>query len=150
MSTFHDWVIDNGGEILAITNPHEEARFRAEGQVHVIYTGKKGRSFSSPHAHNIWKCFEKGQARRLSDRPARYSKSKKDVADLLARDGDNCFFCMKPFTKEDPATLEHLVARRHGGPDHMSNYVLAHYKCNTEADTLSVSEKVILRERNIK
>lgn len=136
--------------MLAITNPHEEARFRAEGQVHVIYNGRKGRKFSSSDAQDIWASYRSGHSRKLSDRPAKYSKSKQDVDRLIKRDGNACFFCCKPFTEKDPATLEHLVARRHGGPDHMSNYALAHEACNQKADTLSVVEKVALRAVNMR
>lgn len=77
--------------------------------------------------------------------PTKSSKSKQDVDRLIDRDGNECFFCGNQFTDEDPATLEHLVARRHGGPDHMSNYALAHEACNRKADTLSVVEKVAMR-----
>jgi len=71
------------------------------------------------------------------------------VRTLVERDGLWCWFCEIGFLSEDSGevTLEHLVARAHGGPNHLSNYVLACPDCNSQVGTLSVSEKVQFRER---
>ncbi len=40
-----------------------------------------------------------------------------------------CFWCgdrMAPLN----VTIDHVIERRFGGPDHVSNYVLAHQRCN--------------------
>ncbi len=50
-------------------------------------------------------------------------------------------------TDVDDITIEHLVAKAFGGPDHISNLVLACDDCNQAVGTLSVSEKVAIRER---
>jgi len=65
---------------------------------------------------------------------------------LLRRDGNACFYCGEP-TGEDDRSLEHLVARAHGGPDHLSNLVLAHRRCNAVAGHLSAMEKIRIREQ---
>ena len=65
--------------------------------------------------------------------------------DLVARDGSDCFFCLKPMADQD-MTIEHLVSRHKGGPDHMDNLVLAHMKCNGLADNRPLVEKIKIRE----
>lgn len=68
------------------------------------------------------------------------------IAYLIARDGDGCLYCGRPV---DPCTctVEHVVARAAGGPDHASNLALAHEECNAAAGHLSASEKLRLALR---
>lgn len=68
------------------------------------------------------------------------------IAYLIARDGDGCLYCGRPI---DPSacTVEHVVARAAGGPDHASNLALAHTECNAAAGHLSVAEKLRLAIR---
>lgn len=42
----------------------------------------------------------------------------------------NCFICDKPITKEEYATLEHILPVSLGGTDDMCNLALSHQKCN--------------------
>jgi 5-methylcytosine-specific restriction endonuclease McrA len=58
---------------------------------------------------------------------------------LLQRDGNLCHWCKFPMsfrhalkTCSNFATLEHLVRRRDGGTNDLSNLVLACRKCNHE------------------
>jgi DNA-binding NtrC family response regulator len=53
------------------------------------------------------------------------------VAHLLETQGRNCSECSKEFTLEDPPTVDHIVSRRAGGSDLMSNLQLLHGLCNT-------------------
>lgn len=73
-------------------------------------------------------------------------KRRKKVAALRRRDGDDCFFCIRPMEREN-MTLEHLLSRRDGGTDCYANLVLACRPCNHAAGHLAVIEKVKLRER---
>jgi hypothetical protein len=43
--------------------------------------------------------------------------------------------------------IEHLLPVTAGGPSHLANYALAHRSCNEEAGTLSLVEKLRLRDR---
>ena len=97
-------------------------------------------------------------------KPRDYLSRKREA--LKQRDGDRCFYCGKlMFWKEageriegsdnyqaidkEDCTLEHLVARAKGGPDHMDNLVLVHDACNKLVDNLPLIEKLKIRERNI-
>lgn len=64
---------------------------------------------------------------------------------LIRRDGPSCFYCGAD-TTEDDRSLEHLVPLAHGGPNHLSNLVLAHGRCNSDANHMSVMEKIKRRE----
>jgi 5-methylcytosine-specific restriction endonuclease McrA len=63
---------------------------------------------------------------------------------LIERDGEGCFYCFE----EVPGlmTQEHLVARAHGGPNHISNKFRACRPCNEAAGHLSAPEKIRIRE----
>ena len=65
----------------------------------------------------------------------------------MKRDGQLCFFCLKPVGVD--ITVEHLIALVDSGPDHLSNKVLAHSVCNQKAGSLSVMEKIQVRESNL-
>lgn len=65
---------------------------------------------------------------------------------LIRRDGKKCFYCGNDTTEEN-RSLEHLVPLAHGGPNHLSNLVLAHSCCNSDAGHLSVMEKIRLRDQ---
>lgn len=65
---------------------------------------------------------------------------------LAIRDGRECWYCGIDLPK-DKLTIEHLVAVSDGGTHNIKNLVLACKPCNTEAGTLSVSDKVKMRER---
>jgi hypothetical protein len=70
------------------------------------------------------------------------------IAYLMARDGDRCFYCSTPLFSPFPVpnthgiSVEHLVPKAHGGPDHASNLVLTCSPCNREMGALSAAEKV--------
>ena len=76
-----------------------------------------------------------------------------EFARILERDGPGCFFCGGEFPPvnwdQDPGrapTIEHLVAKAHGGPEHISNKFAAHSACNVSAGHMSAPEKIALRE----
>ena len=144
-SEFLEWLRQNGAEVLAPTNSYEYARFRAQGAVHVIYEGRKGLTANGFGAVCL-ESFNRNQQRLdmgITKKP-RNSMGRLKV-DLVARDGSDCFFCLKPMADQD-MTIEHLVSRHKGGPDHMDNLVLAHMKCNGLADNRPLVEKIKIRE----
>jgi len=51
---------------------------------------------------------------------------------IIARDGASCVWCSTPFSRHNPATTEHLIARVKGGPSWPENEVVACRRCNGE------------------
>lgn len=141
LATFEERLKRHGAEILGPTNPYEVMRFRTKLGVGVIYTGKRGESWNA----EAIAAREHLEAQKGTLAPVKVSGSrpgKSTVAALLIRDGDWCFFC--GLALEGDMTIEHLVARSHGGPNHISNLFLAHEPCNREAGHLSAPEKIAL------
>jgi 5-methylcytosine-specific restriction endonuclease McrA len=130
-----------GGEILGATNPYEVLRFRTSLGVGVIYAGKRGETWNAEAiAARKHLDANKGSLAPVDVKGRRRDKS--TVNALLKRDGDTCFFCGDDLAGD--ITVEHLVPIAHGGPNHVSNLVLAHALCNQKAGHLSVAEKVRL------
>ena len=137
-----------GAEILSTTNPWELARFKTANGICVVYQKANGKaSYSNEHAHNAYTAYlerRKWTAGEISERIRR-----KTVEELLIeRDGTYCFFCGEAFsdTRGHP-TLEHILSITDGGNNHLSNLALAHEDCNKEAASLSIVDKVKLREK---
>lgn len=62
---------------------------------------------------------------------------------LLARDGDECFFCLAPLG--DDITLEHIKPWAIGGSNRPKNLALAHGDCNWATKDLTVDQKMLER-----
>lgn len=74
-----------------------------------------------------------------------WKPSKKEIRKFLRdRDGNECWFCGKIMGQR--ANVEHLIPVSHGGPDCMSNKVLAHPRCNRMAGNKPLVAKIALRE----
>lgn len=145
---FCTWLSQQGAEVLAPTNPYEIARFRARGGVHVVYEGRRGLS-ANGFALECWDTFKRGGRlwMGITKKPRNQLTYRK--AALMERDGENCFYCGLALLV-DTATIEHLVSRDKGGPDHMDNLVLVHEPCNRLADNLPLIEKLKIRDRRIR
>ena len=78
------------------------------------------------------------------------------VEQLRARDRGRCWLCDGPidFNAEPNSSrapsIEHLVAKCHGGPDTLENLVLCHPPCNRKLNNLPLSEKIKLRETRVR
>lgn len=71
-----------------------------------------------------------------------YKHERRDcVEKLLERDGDLCYLCDQPLDGE--RSIDHVVPLVKGGKDNMSNYRLAHHRCNALKghDTVEVFRK---------
>lgn len=134
------WLRAQGAEVLAPTNAYEMARFRARGGVHVIYEGRRGIT-ANGFAQTALTAYEKGANLWMGLTTKPRGNMAKTRAALLERDGNLCFFCCLEMNLED-MTVEHLVGRAKGGPDHQDNLVLAHESCNKSADNLPLIEKI--------
>lgn len=147
-AAFIEFLAANGAEILTATNEYEVLRFRANGETSVLYRNKQGELTGTGDMGNAYRAFIGGHKWVGAQKnKATIIKRTPKVKTLLKRDGTNCFYCGKPLNGD--ISLEHLVSRAHGGPNHISNLVLAHRQCNADAGHLSAAEKIALREQNI-
>lgn len=67
------------------------------------------------------------------------------IVRLRQRDGDACWLCGLPTTDRD-RTIEHLLARTHGGNDDLANLCLTHGDCNQRLNDLPIVRKVEQRD----
>lgn len=132
----------SGAELLAPTNPSELFRFRARGGVHIIYVRRTGFLTIKGAALEALRAFRAGSRWDAGTRNAdpRHAMKRERHA-LFERDGRACWFCGEDMPDDD-MTVEHLVGRNKGGPDHLDNLVLAHQRCNIEADNLPLKRKI--------
>ena len=142
-ANFEKWFVSQGAELLAPTNQWEKWRFRYGTHTLVVYERKNGRQSWPKLAAQAYEAFKAGK-------PLPFKKSSKRgnlggrINRLLDRDGDRCFFCKRQLGED--VTVEHLVPKVHGGPDHISNLALAHKACNEAAGHMSLMEKIAIRE----
>lgn len=147
-SAFVKWAVANGAEREAPTNPYEVLRLRVLGGVAIIHTNKSGKHTFNDKASQLFDAF--GKAKPMPLRPV--AKVKTDgkrsatIKTLIARDGHECFFCGIAIPAGEE-TIEHLVPRTHGGPNHISNKFLADKPCNGLAGHMSAVEKIRLRDQ---
>jgi len=145
MEKFKGWLIAQGAEMLQPTNEYEVLRFRCRKGTGVIYESKRGLSVSGPLVMDAYACMKEARAWEGKGKPTKRVQGSFRKRQLLDRDGDNCFYCGKELG--DDMTVEHLVAVNQGGPDRLENLVLAHQRCNQEAGSMAVIEKINLRDR---
>lgn len=139
------FVVERGAVMLETTNEWEVMRFQSKEGVGVVYKNKydkrtyTGTAIEALEAYkasnNGWN-VEKTERTRLPDAKRR----------VVGRDGITCFYCGKP-TDEKERTLEHVLSITSGGNNTLDNLAIACYKCNQEAGSLSVVEKVKLRDK---
>jgi hypothetical protein len=144
-AAFEEFLIARGAQILQPTNEWEVLRFKTKKGLSIVYRNKRDGLTPTGEADRAWFAFERGQPWNGATPTERKKRRAPDVAALIRRDGMSCFFCLATMTAED-CTVEHLVPRSHGGPNHLSNYVLAHRKCNEVAGSKSAMEKIRIRE----
>lgn len=67
----------------------------------------------------------------------------------IARDGDKCWFCGRPFQSRGPmiCTVEHIVQRGLPGSEDPINARVAHKICNTSSGAESYHQKLMRRAR---
>jgi len=149
-SKFEAFLVERGAQILQPTNEWEVLRFKTSRGTSIVYCNARGGITPTGESLKAWEAFEKSGPWRASPAPKKRVSGRDKTAPLvnalLRRDGIGCFYCWKETTDCD-RSLEHLVSLAHGGPNHLSNLVLAHRKCNSEAGHLSVMEKIRIREQ---
>jgi hypothetical protein len=142
LESFTAWLDAAGAEILQPTSEWEVLRFRGRRGVVIIYRDKYDLLTMQVEAATAWDAFISGTAYRVGKPAVRRRQDRVVVQTLLERDGDLCFYCQ--FSLGDDITQEHLLALTHGGPDHISNKVLAHKPCNEQAGHLSLMDKICM------
>lgn len=145
------WAVAGGAENEALTNRYELVRLRVKGGVAIVYRKENGKQTWNPLALQLRQAMETGNPfpAGLRHVPKVGVSRKNDVAHrtLTERDGAGCFFCFEEVA--DDMTIEHLVPRIHGGPNHISNKFRACSACNIRAGHLSAPEKIRIREVNL-
>lgn len=147
LTAFKNFLANSGAEFwTSRDNPYELLRLRTGDGIAVIYRNAKGwLKFTGPIGIP-WRAFVSNLPYRAYPRAGEIRGEREElVSALLDRDGRACFYCLLPLTPGFE-TIEHLVPQAAGGPSHLANLALAHRCCNERAGTLSVIEKIRLRE----
>jgi 5-methylcytosine-specific restriction endonuclease McrA len=147
--TFNEWLSERGGTLLPLTNEWEVVRVSTCYGILVGHRNKHGvKKFVGELAclHDDYRAG-RTPAIGVDQKPRR--RIRHLIEAISDRDGLECWFSGEPFMSLDDhrITIEHLCPRAHGGPDHMSNLVLATEQWNRRAGNLSVAEKVRIREK---
>lgn len=146
---FESFLMKSGATVLPVTNEWELIRFRCDKGTGIIYRDKRGDQTYCGPAAEAFEAFIKKQGWSGIDKKRR-TQRKIVMDEILARDGDTCFFCGGKFEDEENAdkapTLEHLLAIANGGNNNIANLALAHQECNYRAARMSLIEKIKLRE----
>lgn len=165
---FLAFVSAHGGEVGVPTNPYEVVRYRAywrgtqTSSVHIVYAKDSGLLTWTGGSKGHYRAFLDGVS--MEDLPgtsqsegspakpdeqrlpkAKAGKTAASRASLLARDGDECWFCGEPMGAD--CTIEHLVPKSKGGANSLANYALAHKQCNADAANKPLVDKIAMRAR---
>lgn len=146
LPAFRAWVVERGASLIDTTNEWEVIRFKTGTSTAVIYRTKTGALTYTGGAKAAMTAFMgRGDWRAMpATKRAKPRGGRNPVfATLRRRDGDLCFFCLLT-VEQEVESIEHLVAVTHGGPNHISNFVLAHRQCNADAGHLSAMAKVAI------
>ncbi|MXP42954.1 HNH endonuclease [Allopontixanthobacter sediminis] len=154
---FLAYLSQQGCEIGVPTNRYEVVRYRAywrgtnKAATHIVYAKENGLLTWTGGSKGHYRAFLAGapvdellsvpQAPTPASKAV--SKSEKTRAKLLARDGDECWFCGDAMGAD--CTIEHLVPKSTGGRNSLANYALAHRKCNNDAADLPLIKKIEMR-----
>lgn len=142
LAAFRDWLIAHGASMLEPTNEWELVRFSGDSGLSIAYSSKRGTVTFTGEAGEAWRAFTDGREFRIFTPTKRRKVSgNPTIRALRRRDGNLCFFCQR-YVSEENQTVEHLVPVVHGGPNHMSNYVLAHGSCNQKQGHKDAPSKI--------
>ncbi len=140
---FKTYLQASGAVLLEPTNPHEVVRFRTINGVSVVYTGRRGYTFTGEAAEAYDQMLTKGPW-RIEPHGAKVKRRK--LAELIQRDGKRCWYCDDETTDEN-RTIEHILSVIHGGSNNMANFVIACEPCNKAVGSMTVREKVDYRAK---
>lgn len=149
IDAFKEWLTQRGAIVDSPTNPYEILRVRTCEGCFVAYANTKGVETWPDGLTSIREAFDAGREVALSPDLKSRVRLRHTIETIASRDGLECWFCERGFLSTDSReiTVEHLCPRSHGGPDHLSNLVIACAPCNRAAGNQTVADKVRLRER---
>lgn len=145
-----------GAEILGPTSQWEALRFRTQFGLGIVHRNKRGGLNPNLEARNAFMMLNSGTAgsfapNRSAGKRVSGERRRGEIEAVMLRDGTRCFYCgielRYDATGSSEITMEHLVSKTHGGPEHIANKFAAHKGCNMEAGHLSAPEKIALRDR---
>lgn len=137
---FKVWLDKQGAVVLPPTNEYELVRFKTENGTSVIYTGKRGLTFTG-ESEAAYDRFNDGKAWKTVSRRRKVLRTRK--ASLAARDGKRCFSHGEKMNF-DQLTIEHLLNFSQGGNDNDSNLCLVCDGCNEQLGNLPITKKIEL------
>lgn len=155
---FRAFLAARGCDVLAPTSGYEALRFKRGGRTNIVYRKRNGRF--TPVGIDIDLAVAAFiSAERRGGRPPRVTMAIPPAVEakraklrgsavhksLLERDGDRCFYCNRKLGNDQ--SREHLVSAANGGSDRLDNLALAHHACNVKAGTLSLIDKIKLRDK---
>lgn len=142
MKAFSEWLQARGAQVLKPTSEWELVRFKTGDGTSIVYTNTRGTLSFTGESGEAWQAFEQSKPWRGAEATKRQVGRGSVIARTLRqRDGDLCFFCRQEVAIEDES-VEHLVPVTAGGPNHITNFFLAHRRCNAEVGHLSAPEKI--------
>jgi hypothetical protein len=148
IADFRKWLSERGGVLLPTTNEWETVRVKTCHGVLVGHRKKGGRFTFVGELSALRSDFMAGRTPAIGPSSQRRNRMKPLIKLIAERDGLECWFSGAGFASIDDVTItvEHLCPKAHGGPDHVSNLVLATEGWNKRAGSLSVAEKVRMRD----
>lgn len=145
---FREWLSQRGGILLPMTSEWEVVRVDTCHGILVGHRNRHGVVKLTGELANLRDDFKAGRTPAIGPDQKARKRLGTLIAPIAERDGLECWFSGEPFMSVDDhrITIEHLCPRAHGGPDHLSNLVIATEEWNRRAGNLSVAEKVRLRD----
>ena len=147
-SDFMAWLERNGARGLPLANGSQVGRYdTCLGIVEVWQESDFSMGPPQGLAHDLFEVFMNGGSRYLqpADLTGEFSQAKKNRV-LKQGHPCRCFYCNCSIEKKD-MTLEHVLPKSKGGPDHIANLVLACGPCNELMANRTIHEKMTLRDK---
>lgn len=143
-----NYLVAIGANIIENSNnPYEVVRFIANDQICVIYEGKRSYTGNNPLANKVIENYFAKKLINIQD-DKREPLKKKFYKQLLARDGNLCFYTSKELTDEN-SSIEHLIPLSKGGKNNLDNLVLCLKEENAKMANLPLVEKIKYKIKNL-
>lgn len=139
---FYKWLVANGAEIGSRTTPKELLRFWTHEGIGVVYVNSRDKVTLSGVAGAAYQAFRNKLPWKALPRPRDKRQERFQQWNILSeRDGPWCCYCGVWLTFET-YTLEHFLAKTHGGTNYYANLGLSCEPCNRALGHLPVAQKI--------
>lgn len=143
---FIGFIEDRGAEVLESNNPYEIIRFKVHGSLNIIYKNKYGElTFSGEEAETAFDRWRNGKGWNPPNKKRQQLTARK--LKISKRDGLKCFWCDEYHKSTKTLTVEHILSVKHGGTNNINNLSLACQPCNLKLGSLSITQKIVLRDK---